>query len=128
MGERKARALPFVYQFSGGDFTAQMRGVGKKVAMTTWAEMPEMTDLFLKLIDNPEDFSIDSDEMKLLEKYVVRCFSKTINANGVNDARRILFTESYRSLEDIPPTKNALYQKVNNLSILIISPSLYHFI
>ena len=77
--------------------------------------MPEMTEIFIKLIEHPEDFSIDSDDMKQLEKYVVRCFSKTVNASGVNDARRILFTESYRGLEDIPPTKNALYQKVNSL-------------
>lgn len=118
LGVPKSRALPFVYLFGGSDFTAQFRGVGKKIAYNTWEEMPEMTETFISLIENPEGFSIDSDEMKNLEKYVVRCFSKTLNASSVNEARKILFTESYRGLEDIPPTKNALFQKAKRTMLI----------
>ena len=70
---------------------------------------------FIELIENSESVTIDSIHMKHIEKFVVRCFSKTLATAGtseVNEARKILFTESYRGLENIPPTKNALYQMI----------------
>ena len=47
-----------------------------------------------------------------LERYVVLLYSKTSEANQVNEARQALFVKGTRALEDIPPTKGALTQHI----------------
>ena len=39
-------------------------------------------------------------------------YSRTCNAETVNAARRILFAQENRTIENIPPTKAALYQHI----------------
>ena len=47
--------------------------------------------------------------------YIFPCkktYSRTCNYANVNDARRILFTQGNRSIENIPPTQDALHQRI----------------
>ena len=45
--------------------------------------------------------------MEVLERYVVLMYDRTSEATEVNDARRQLFTQTSRTLENIPPTQAA---------------------
>ena len=112
LGPRRCLALPFMHVFSGCDFTSAMRGIGKRTAWNTWNDMPEMTKTFIKITEEPEKQKMDSDVMSSIQRYTVRLYNKSCNAETVNEARKVLFTHSLIPLENILPTKNALYQHV----------------
>ena len=77
-----------------------------------------MTGVFVNLTLNPNDFTLDSELMDSLQKYVCIEYSKNIKTESVNEARQVLFTQNLRNLENIPPTMNALYQHARR-SILV---------
>ena len=77
-----------------------------------------MTNVFVNLTLNPNDFTLDSNLMDSLQKYVCIQYSKNIKTESVNEARQVLFTQNLRNLENIPPTMNALYQHARR-SILV---------
>ena len=112
LGPDKCLALPFFHAFSGSDFTAFFRGIGKKTSWNTWKAMPEMTEVFIKITNEPNTVSLDSDLMTSIQRFVCMLYSKTGDVHLVNDARKILFTQSLRSPENVPPTLSALFQKV----------------
>ena len=105
MGPKFGQALQFMHAFSGCDFTSALRGIGKKTAWNVWTEVPEITDTFIKLTEEPDSFSIESEEMSKIEQYTVKLYSKSCSASSVNEARKVLFTQSLWPLEKIPPTK-----------------------
>ena len=74
--------------------------------------MSGLTDVFNDLLDDPSRLTMDSFEMKMIEKFVVLQYSKSCGVASVNEARCILFTKNLKGLDAIPPTKNALYQHV----------------
>ena len=74
--------------------------------------MPEMTEVFTKIANEPDTVSLESDLMTSIQRFVCMLYSKTSDVHLVNDARKILFTQSLGSLENVPPTLNALFQKV----------------
>ena len=87
---------------SGSDFSSFKRGIGKT---TAWSAMPEMTDAFIEATEMPGDFSMESPLMACFEKLTCREYSKTLDVDEVNEARRQRFTKVHRGLENIPPTK-----------------------
>ena len=74
--------------------------------------MPELTDTLLNLTHNPYTFSMDSDDMKQLERFTVLMYSRSCSATSVDEARLQLFSHGSRALETLPHTKAALYQHV----------------
>jgi len=50
--------------------------------------------------------------MGLLERFVVLMYNRTSGHMEVNKARKQLFTQKARTLENIPPTQAALLQHV----------------
>ena len=64
----------------------------------------------LSQINSADD--INEDEHRLIEKFVVGLYSRTCNAETVNAARRKLFAQENRTIENIPPTNAALYQHI----------------
>jgi hypothetical protein len=64
------------------------------------------------LTEYPNVFSIDSVHIQRIERFVVLMYSKGCGIARVNDARRRLFTNGSRSLENLPPTQAALFQRV----------------
>ena len=70
-----------------------------------WSLFPQVTETFSKLSNVSE---ITENDLKIVEIFFVILFSPTINCDKVNIARRILFTQGKRALENIPPTSNCL--------------------
>ena len=69
---------------------------------------PDVTDTFLKLLSPPVD--IDQSILDHIERFIVVMYSKTCSLTSVNEARREMFTQGSRTIENIPPTLNALIQ------------------
>ena len=50
------------------------------------------------------------DVFDVLQGFVVLLYSRTCDLNNVNEARKQLFSQGSRTLENIPPTEAALLQ------------------
>lgn len=109
LGENVSRALPIFHAFTGCDTTSCFSGKGKKTAWETWSSFPDITDVFLSLSMMPND--IDFLEVQHLEKFVTLLYQKSSSFASCNEARRDLFTGG-RSIENVPPTSDALLQHV----------------
>ena len=101
-------AFPFFHAYSGCDTCSAFNGKGKKTAMMAWRAVPEVTPVFLKLSHKPSE--ITEDDITLLETFIVVMYSRTCNTETVNEARKILFAQENRTIDNIPPTKDALIQ------------------
>ena len=55
---------------------------------------------------------MNSDTLEKIERFIVIMYSRTCSASGVNGARKELFAQGSRTMENIPPTKAALLQHV----------------
>ena len=62
----------------------------------------------MRLLLPPVD--IDESILDHIERFIVVMYSKTCSLTSVNEARRELFTQGSRTIENIPPTENALNQ------------------
>ena len=109
MGPEKASALPFFHALTGCDTTSAFCGIGKKTAWDAWEIFPQVTTVFSSLSKNLCE--IDHSLLDKLEHFVVLLYSKTCEAERVNEARQELFARG-RSVENIPPTQGALIQHV----------------
>lgn len=69
-----------------------------------------MTEAFNELMQMQGDVSELSKS--LLERFVVLMYDRTSDIMEVNEARKQLFTQKSRALENIPPTKAALEQHI----------------
>ena len=51
---------------------------------------------------------LEDDEMRVLERFVILLYDRASTCSDINECRRILFTKKGRTVEAIPPTKDAL--------------------
>ena len=113
LGESRAKALLFFHAFTGSDTTSAFRNKGKKTAWNTWKAFDEATETFANLAVEPflsiED---DSKEVETLERFVIYMYIKSSPLLKVNDARKEIFCKKNQSMENLPPTKNALIQHI----------------
>ena len=72
------------------------------------------------LTEDLHSFTLESVHMQRIERFVVLMYSKTCGLATVDDARCHLFSTGSRSLENIPPTRAALFQHVKR-SLLQVS-------
>ena len=107
MDPTTCKALPVFHAFTGCDTFA---GRGKKTAWSMWKVFPDVNKAFKHLLLMKDDIS--KSAMSLLERFVVLLYSRTCDIVSVNDARKWLFAQKSRSLENIPPTKEALRHRV----------------
>ncbi|KMQ81601.1 hypothetical protein RF55_25812, partial [Lasius niger] len=56
------------------------------------------------------ELGIDSENFKLLERFTVILYDKNCEFDNVNEARKELFCQKTKSMEKLPPTKDALLQ------------------
>ena len=111
IGEPRARALPVFHAWSGCDTTSAFRGRGKKSAWQAWKAYEEVTQTFTFLAAHPfEHLHTDSDHFQKIERLTVVLYDKTSSLSSVNEAREELFCRKNRSIDNIPPTQNALLQ------------------
>ena len=67
---------------------------------------PKVTEAFLALLSQKE--TVDDSIFHDIERFIVLMYSKTCTLSRVNEARRELFTQSSRTVENLPQTQGAL--------------------
>ena len=68
---------------------------------------PEVTSVFERLSHNPE--KITEEDFATLERFTVLLYDRSSTITDVNESRQWLFTKKSRSIEMVPPTKDALF-------------------
>ena len=115
LGPNKCHGFPFFHALTGCDTVSCFSGRGKKTAWEPWKACDEVSDevtkAFCALAVTPTISSVD-DYMDALERFVVLLYDRTSCQEHVNMARKHLFTQSGRSIEAIPPTREALIQHI----------------
>ena len=96
IGAQKALALPVFHAFTGCDTVSSFKSIGKKTAWERWATYQDVTKAFLDLSTGPE--VIDSETLKLLERFIVLLYDKTSGCKSVNELQKELLTRG-RSIE-----------------------------
>ena len=70
-----------------------------------------MTLAFTSIVLHPfTEVSLDADHFKLLERFTVVMYDKSSELEDVNEARRELFCQKWKTTEMIPPSQDALLQ------------------
>jgi len=102
--------------FLGCDRVSSFCRIGKKTVWDTWRwrSLPSLTTVFGCLSHTPE--AISDNHMKEIERFVVLLYSHTSQILTVNTARKQLFSYGNRKLENLPPSRAALYQHVKHAS------------
>ncbi len=72
LGDDRSKALLFVHAVSGCDTVSSFFGIGKKTVWDVWNALPNLTALFKRLSQTPQD--ITHSEMEELERFVVLLF------------------------------------------------------
>ena len=110
MTQTQCLTLPVFHAFTRCDTVSAFAGRGKKTAWVTWKSFLEVTSAFNELLCMPSEVSEGS--MLLLERFVVLMYDRTSESMEVNDARKQLFSQKSRTLDNIPPTLAALKQHI----------------
>ena len=63
--------------------------------------MPELTQTFISLIENPENYSKHTPEFQVLQRYMILQYAKTSSANDLDEARLQLFSSGKKTLETL---------------------------
>ena len=113
MDPRNCAVLPVFHAFTGCDNVSSFGGRGKKTAWKVWEVFPEVAEAFEHLLLMEE---IGDSVLSVLERFVVLLYDRTSDQMGVNEARKNLFTQKSRSLENLPPTLAALVQHIKRAS------------
>ena len=109
---------------TGCDTVSSFAGIGKKNAWSAWNVYPEVTEAFEELVHMT--YPISDRTLEVIERFVALMYSRTSDLSRVNYARKQLFSQTSRSLENIPPTQGALEQHLKRATAgMCISPDPY---
>ncbi|XP_014677523.1 PREDICTED: uncharacterized protein LOC106817375 [Priapulus caudatus] len=114
LGVDCCKGLLFMHAVSGCDTVSSFSSIGKKTTWDVWRSLPNLTAVFIRLSDTPEE--VTEADMEELERFVVLLYSRTSQITTVNAARKQLFSHGNRKIENIPPSRAALYQHVKRAS------------
>ena len=103
---------PAFHTFTGCDTVSAFTGRGKKTAWETWNSFSEMTRAFNELLCEPSEVSEGS--MLLFEQFVVLMYDRASENMEVGDARKQLFSQKSRTLDNFPPNQAALKQHIKH--------------
>ncbi|KAG1695759.1 Integrin alpha-PS2 [Nymphon striatum] len=94
---------------SGCDTVSSFYGRGKKTAWQAWKAYKEVTEAFVYIASNPfEMLDVTSRHFEQLERYCIILYDKTSSLTSVNDTRKELFCKRNKTMENLPPTQDAL--------------------
>jgi len=108
IGTEKSQALAFSHAFTGCATVSFFSNRGKKSAWQARQAYHEATDAFHALCSRPPD--VPKTVLETLERFVVPTYDRTSEHQGVDAARRYLFSKKSREIENIPPTAAALVE------------------
>ena len=111
LGKDVSFGLLFLHALSGCDTVSAFAGIGKKTAFTLFITLPHLLPVF-KRFSSPL-LSVTDEDFKVVERYIILLYSKTSSHASVNEARKHLFSQGNRQIENIPPTRCALVEHVN---------------
>ena len=114
MDPKVCATLHVFHAFTGCDTISSFGGRGKKTAWNTWKVFPEVTAAFEDLL--LMQGHIRSSTISALERFVILMYDRTSDIVEINEARKQLFTQKSRSLENLPPTLAALEQHIKRAS------------
>ena len=81
------------------DSTSQFFSIGKKTAWNVWKGFPELSETLLAINNEPNSFSIESEYMAILERFVFLLSIESCPATHVNQACKDLFSKGTKSLD-----------------------------
>ena len=111
LGKEKSLALPFFIVLLAVTQPLAFFRKGKKLAWETWNCFTEITSAFTIIAMNPfTDLNIESPIFNLLQRFTVLLCSKSSNLELVDETRMDLFCRLNKTMENIPPTADALLQ------------------
>ena len=111
LGKCKSMSLPIFHCFTGCNTTSAFLEKGKKSAWEAWNLYPEVTQAFVHMSTHPHTpLSVESWIFQFLERFTVVLYDKTSSLESVNEVRRELLCQKNRTMENIPPTQDALLQ------------------
>ena len=139
LGDSKSKAFLFFHAFTGCDTVSAFCGKGKKTALSTWKAFRNATKVFEQLSLNPfQLLDENSSEWDIIQRFVINMYIKSSPLTKVNDTRMEIFCKKNQSMENLPPTEDALKQHVKRsifqagiwsssfiFKPIIPSPSLY---
>ena len=105
VGPRKSATLPLFHALTGCDTLSSFAGIEKKTAWAAWNVYPEVTETFEGIMHMADPIS--DRTLEVIERFVVLMYSRTSDLSRINDARKQLFAQKSRSLENIPPRQAA---------------------
>ena len=132
MGLRRSIALPMFHALTGCDTVSSMCGRGKRTAYDTWSVFPNLTDAIISIMNAPD--RITDENFDIIERFIILLYDRTSTQTSVNACRKELFSKKNRSMENIPPTKDALKQHVKRAfhqavhcwkETLVLQPSMF---
>ncbi|KAG0716633.1 hypothetical protein GWK47_009201 [Chionoecetes opilio] len=76
---------------------------GEKVGLGSMGCLYEVTDAFNFIVEHPHaQITVDCQEFQMLERFTVVIYDKTSPLVSVNEARKELFCQKNRTMENIP--------------------------
>ena len=113
LGVITSMSLPAFHAFTGCDTTAAFFGRGKKKAWQVWQAYPNVTSAFLYMSGaNPIKQHIDT-HLPSIHGFVNHLYGVLEDTATTVDAARLhLLIHKGKNFDDIPPSSDALYQKV----------------
>ena len=73
-----------------------------------------------------EQDTLNEEDLLLNERFVILMYDLTSSTSDINNCRRELFTKKAKTVEDIPPTRDALIQhiRISQISCIVYQLSL----
>ena len=102
--------LPFFHAVTGCNTVSAFSGNGKEGAYEAWKSFPKVSASFGHPSARPD--SISGADFEMIGKFVILLYSQMCPASSINEARQLLFSQGTRTLDNIPPTEDALLQHV----------------
>ena len=98
--------------FTGCDTVSTFGGKGKLKAWATWQVFDEATLVFARYSKPCHSFNPHKDSVHIIERFTCLVYDRTSTVEDVNDCQKKLYTNYGRSVDDIPPTRDALVQHI----------------
>lgn len=106
LGPAACGGLLFFHALTGCDTVSAFFGLGKVTAFDVWMANVNITQVFCDI--GNEEVQVDGAAFGAIERFIVSLYDRKSDLVSVNLCRKDLFSRKGRTIENIPPTQNAL--------------------
>ena len=110
LGPQKSAALPLFHSLTCCDTVSPFYNKGKKTAWESWNGYEALTQVLSDIMVSPNELS--DEQIAVIERFIILTYCRTSETTDINTARRELFVARNQSMDNIPPTKDALIQHI----------------